>query len=229
MKSLAGARVIVTGASRGIGLATVEAFLGEGARLALCARDPRRLGAVAERLSQVGEVFAQAFDIRDGARVERFVNDCAARWGGIDVLVNNAGVLWTGPFVEQDYASLEAVIDSNVKGVMYAARAVLPHMLSQGGGVIVNIASGAGLTGFADLAAYSASKFAVVGFTESLDSEVGGAGVRVYALCPGRVATDMQREYSGAKLGMPPGQVAARIVRLAAGGSGDATGRCLPL
>lgn len=229
MSGLGDQRVLVTGGSRGIGLATAQAFLEEGARVAICAQDPVRLEAVAEGLGAQGEIFAQALDIRDASQVVSFVDTCAERWGGIDVLVNNAGVLWTGPYAEQDYASIDTVIDSNVKGVMYAARAVLPHMLRVARGTIINISSGAGLTGFPELVAYSSSKFAVVGFTESLDQEVGHRGIRVFGLCPGRVATDMQRELSGAKIGMAPARIAARIVELAEESSRAPTGRCLTL
>jgi 3-oxoacyl-[acyl-carrier protein] reductase len=108
---------------------------------------------------------------------------------------------------------------------MLVTRATLPIMLEHGG-VIVNVASGAGLSGFPDLVSYCASKFGVVGFTESLHREVGSAGVRVYGLCPGKVATDMQVLYSGARVGMAPEKVAERILRLAGAHPGARPGRC---
>jgi 3-oxoacyl-[acyl-carrier protein] reductase len=100
-------------------------------------------------------------------------------------------------------------------------------MLQQRQGIIINVSSGAGLTGFSELVTYCASKFAVVGFTESLDQEVGRYGIRVYGICPGRVATDMQKQYSGRKIGMPPEQVAAAILKLAGPHPTIGTGRCL--
>jgi 3-oxoacyl-[acyl-carrier protein] reductase len=116
-----------------------------------------------------------------------------------------------------------------VKGVLYTTRAVLPHMLEHGSGVIINISSGAGLSGFAGITTYSASKFAVVGFTEALDHEVRDRGIKVYGLCPGRVATDMQQAYAGKKIGMPPEQVAKRIVELAGTRPRARTGTCVTL
>lgn len=224
-----GTSVMITGGSRGIGFATAQAFLERGARVAVCARDPDRLQAALDRLGAQGEVCGESVDVRDPASVEAFVAHTIDRLGSLDVLINNAGVVWAGAYAEQDYDSIAAVIDSNVKGVMYVARAVLPHMLRAGRGVIVNLSSGAGLTGFPGVVAYSSSKFAVVGFTESLDQEVGPHGIRVYGLCPGRVATDMQREYSGEITGMAPEQVADRIVRLVEGRTRARTGRCLTL
>lgn len=213
--TLVGKVALITGGSRGIGYATARAFLDAGARVALTARDPARLMAAATELRAQGEVMASAGDVRRPAEVHSVVTAVLAHYRAIDVLVNNAGVAWTGAFVEQDLGSVDAAIDVNLKGVLYMTQAVLPHMLRQGRGVIINVASGAGRTGFAGLAAYCASKFGVVGFTESLAGEVGAAGVRVYAVCPGAVATDMQREVSGAPVGMRPERVAEQIVALA--------------
>lgn len=224
-----GMSVMITGGSRGIGFATAQAFVARGARVAICARHPGRLETALERLRAEGEGYGETVDVREPASVEAFVAHTLDRFGALDVLVNNAGVVWAGAYAEQDYDSIAAVIDSNVKGVMYVARAVLPHMLRAKRGIIVNLSSGAGLTGFPGVVAYSSSKFAVVGFTESLDREVGPQGIRVYGLCPGRVATDMQREYSGEKIGMAPEQVADRIVRLVEGRTRARTGRCLTL
>ena len=214
-KDFNGKSVLLTGGSRGIGLATAAAFLEGGARVAVCGRDAARLQAAERQLRTLGEVLAAPADVRDRAQVEQLARKAHAHFGRIDVLVNNAGVTWVGRFADEDYDSMDAVIDVNLKGVLYTTRAVLPLMLAQGGGVIINVASGAGLSGFPDIAVYCASKFGVVGFTESLHREVRDRGVRVYALCPGRVATDMQVQYSGRRIGMPPEEVARRIVRLA--------------
>jgi len=151
------------------------------------------------------------------------------RFGTVDVLVNNAGRASVGRFAEEEPASIDAVIDVNVKGVLYATRVVLPHMLQQGRGVIISVSSGAGLTGFPEIVTYCASKFAVVGFTEALAQELRGTGVQVYGLCPGRVATDMQQQYSGRKVGMPPERVAEAILQLAGRCPPVASGRSMPL
>jgi hypothetical protein len=124
---------------------------------------------------------------------------------------------------------LDAVVDVNVKGVLYTTRVVLPYMLKQGRGVVINVSSGAGFTGFPEIVTYCASKFAVVGFTEALAQELRGTGVQVYGLCPGRVATDMQVQYSGERIGMAPERVAETILKLAGRRPPVASGRSMPL
>jgi 3-oxoacyl-[acyl-carrier protein] reductase len=229
VSELAGRTVLVTGAARGIGLATAQAFLSAGARVAICSRDPSSLRRAEGQLRPLGEVFAAPADVRDRGAVHRFVQQTLARVGRLDVLVNNAGVAWTGEFAVQGHDSVDEIIDVNVKGVLHVTREVLPGMLERGSGVIINLSSGAGQSGFPGLASYCASKFAVVGFTEALDLEVRDKGVRVYALCPGRVATDMQVQYSGRRIGLAPEAVAERIVRLAGPHPGARTGTCVTL
>jgi 3-oxoacyl-[acyl-carrier protein] reductase len=221
--------VFITGGSRGIGYATARAFLARGARVAICGHDAARLVSAQRQLARHGEVLAVTADVRDPYALASGIDTIGAQLGPVDVLVNNAGVLWSGRFAGQDFASMAAVIDTNVKGVLHATRAVLPQMLARGRGVIINVASGAGLSGFAGLAAYCASKFAVVGFTESLDLEVRERGIRVYAICPGSVQTDKLRQYSAAARGMAPEFLAERIVSLAAAGARAPTGTCIPV
>jgi short-subunit dehydrogenase len=219
MNVLEGGAVAVTGASRGIGYATVQAFLAAGARVAMCARDPERLRQAAARLGAADRTFVQAADVARSDELATFLEGASRAFGAIDVLVNNAGVLHVGAFVEEPYESIDAAIDVNLKAVMYGTRAVLPAMLARGTGVIVNISSGAGLTGFPDIVSYCAGKFGVVGFTRALHEELRGSGVRVHALCPGRVATDMQAQFAGAKVGLPPERVAERVLAIARGGA----------
>ncbi len=221
--------VIVTGGSRGIGLCTARSFLDHGASVAICAIHGERLQQAVTELGRSDRLLAEVADVSDVAAVDRFVDNVYRRFGRIDVLVNNAGILYAGPFVAQPLASISAVIDVNVKGLLITARRVLPHMLDRRDGVIINVSSGAGLSGFGGIAVYCASKFAVVGFTESLDQEVRDQGIRVYGICPGRVATDMQRQFSGRPIGMPPERVATRIVGLAGSHPQARTGRCLTI
>jgi 3-oxoacyl-[acyl-carrier protein] reductase len=218
-------RVIVTGASRGIGLETARRFVERGARTAVCARDGQRLEKAVAELGGGERLLGRTLDVRDSDQVAAFVGGVVDAWGGVDVLVNNAGTAWVGPFAEQPAESIAEVLDVNLKGLMLVTRATLPIMLARGG-VIINVASGAGLSGFPDLVSYCASKYGVVGFTESLHEEVHTAGVRVYGLCPGKVATDMQVLYSGARVGMAPERVAERILRLAGPHPGARPGHC---
>jgi 3-oxoacyl-[acyl-carrier protein] reductase len=218
---------VVTGGSRGIGFATAQAFINAGAHVAVCARNPKRLREAAAQLSTMGRVLSEVADVREPAQVMRFVDHVQETFGRIDVLVNNAGIVSVGPFVDEPYESISSVIDVNLKGTMYMTRAVLPSMIGREAGIIINVSSGAGLSGFPDIVSYCASKFGVVGFTESLDQEVGRHGVRVYAICPGRVATDMQVQYSGRKIGIPPERVAKRILELAGPSPGASTGTCI--
>jgi 3-oxoacyl-[acyl-carrier protein] reductase len=212
-----GRAIAITGGSRGIGLATAHAFLAAGARVAICARDRAHLEQAQRALGAADRVYARPVDVTDARALRRFIDAASTALGAIDVLVNNAGVLHVGPYADEPYESIDALIDVNLKGVMYGTRAVLPAMLVRGSGVIVNVASGAGLTAFPDIVSYCASKFGVVGFSAALHEELRGSGVRVHALCPGRVATGMQAQYAGAKIGMAPERVAERILAIAEG------------
>jgi len=221
--------ILVTGGSRGIGFATAQAFLQQGARVAICGLDAARLATAEKALTAWGTIYAAVADVGDPVQVSDLVESTRRQLGEIDVLVNNAGRLWSGPFAEQPPDTIDEMLDSNVRGVMIMTRTVLPGMLARGSGVIVNVASGAGLTGFAGLAAYCASKFAVVGFTAALAEELRESGVRIYAVCPGSVDTDMQREYSGQRAGMAPGRVAEKILALAGPRPPVRPGRCLEI
>lgn len=219
--------VLVTGGSRGIGFATAQAFLDKGARVAICSVNSERLSQAEQQLRLRGEVEAISTDLRDFNQVQQFVDRAHERFGRIDTLVNNAGHAWSGDFVEQSIESIDKTIDVNVKGVLYAARAVLPIMIEQKSGSIINVSSGAGLSGHPGLVSYCASKFGVVGFTESLDQEVRSQGIRVFGICPGRVATDMQKAVLGKKVGMSPEKIAQKIVQLAGSNPPVCTGECL--
>jgi len=221
--------VLVTGGSRGIGFATAQAFLRQGARVAICGRNATRLAEAEKRLAESGTVLARVADVGDCTQARELTDVTRRQLGEIDVLVNNAGSLWSGPFAEQPPETIDAVLAGNVNGAMYMTRAALPAMLARGSGVIINVASGAGLTGFAGLATYCASKFAVVGFTAALAEELRGSGVRAYAVCPGSVDTDMQLEYSGRRMGMPAARVAEKILALAGPRPPIRPGRCLEI
>jgi 3-oxoacyl-[acyl-carrier protein] reductase len=186
---------IITGASSGIGRATALALAEQGARLCLLARSERLLAEVREEAVQRGaaNVLHLVCDVREEAEVENAVQDTLERFGRIDILINSAGLSLNGEVEDYQLSDWRTVIDTNLTGTFLTCRAVLPAMKRQGGGQIINISSGAGRNGIKQMAAYCASKFGVIGFTESLALEVRNHNIRVSVLLPGSVATDFSR------------------------------------
>ena len=182
MNRLEGKVALVTGASRGIGAAVARALAAEGVKLALASRSGDDLG--------IDGSLAQPCDVRDPAALESLAAAAAERFGGLDILVANAGVGAYGPFLDLPAEHLEEMIDVNVKGTLYAVRASLPFILQSDSADIVTLASEAGRRGVPYEAVYCASKFAQVGFTAALDHELREQGVRCTNVCPGGVATD---------------------------------------
>jgi NAD(P)-dependent dehydrogenase (short-subunit alcohol dehydrogenase family) len=182
MGMLDGRVAFITGASRGIGAAIARSFAAEGARLGLASRSGADLG--------LDRVVATSCDVRDATQLVMAADATADRFGGIDILVINAGVGAYGPFLELPAADLEAMIDINVKGALYSARAALPWLLKSPAADVVTIASEAGRRGLPYEATYCASKFAQVGLTRALDHELREHGIRCTSVCPGGVATD---------------------------------------
>ncbi|MGH6718997.1 MAG: SDR family NAD(P)-dependent oxidoreductase [Alphaproteobacteria bacterium] len=185
--SFAGKRVLVTGATRGIGLATARAFLAAGARVAVNGTTPSKVAAVCGELG-AGAVPA-AGDIATAAGCEAVVAAALDRLGGLDVLVNNAGVYVEGPFEAVDEATWDRVVDVNVKGTFFCTRAAL-GALRRARGAVVNVASESGVWGYALGTVYCAAKGAVVNLTRALAIEFAPE-VRVNAVGPGPIATDM--------------------------------------
>jgi NADP-dependent 3-hydroxy acid dehydrogenase YdfG len=182
MTSLEGRVALVTGASRGIGAAVARSLAAEGVRLALASRSGDDLG--------LDDAVARRCDVKQPDDLEALVAEAVERFGGIDILVANAGVGAYGPFLDLPADQLEEMIDVNVKGTLYAVRAALPHLLESDAADIVTLASEAGRRGLPLEAVYCASKFAQVGFTRALDHELREHGVRCSNVCPGGVATD---------------------------------------
>lgn len=210
--SLAGARVLVTGAGRGIGLATAKRLAGAGARVGLGDLDADTAHAAAKGLGD--RAFSAHLDVRDPASFAAFVAEGEARMGAVDVLVANAGVMPLGPFVDERDEVSRLTLDVNVWGLVVGLRAVLPGMLARGHGHVVNVASMAGKVPLPGMAVYNASKFAAVGLSEAVRREVAGSGVTVSCVMPSAVRTELA---SGVPLdrGMPtvePGEVAEAIV-----------------
>jgi NADP-dependent 3-hydroxy acid dehydrogenase YdfG len=182
MGSLTGKVALITGASRGIGRAIATTLHADGVRLGLASRSGSDLG--------LSDAIGLKADVRDREALARAAKATAERFGGIDILVVNAGVGAYGPFLDLDLEHLEEMIDVNVKGAIYAARAALPYLLRSDAADFVMIASEAGRRGLPYEAVYCASKFAQVGLTAALDHELRERGVRCTNICPGGVATE---------------------------------------
>jgi 3-oxoacyl-[acyl-carrier protein] reductase len=182
LADLTGRTALVTGASRGIGAAVARALDAAGANLALASRSGDDLGIA-------GSVAAPT-DVRDLAALESLSAAAAERFGGIDILVINAGVGGYGAFLDLPLDDLEEMIDVNVKGAIYAARAALPYLVRSDAADLVTVASEAGRRGLPMEAVYCSSKFAQIGLTRALDHELREKGVRCTNVAPGGVATD---------------------------------------
>jgi NADP-dependent 3-hydroxy acid dehydrogenase YdfG len=185
MSALEGKTAVITGASRGIGAAVARMLHDRGVNLGLASRKGDDLG--------LSNVVANACDVRDLDALIRLCEETAARFGGIDIVVPNAGVGAYGPFLELSREHLDEMLDVNLKGTVYAVRAALPHMLGREGDV-VTLASEAGRRGLPYEAVYCASKFGQVGLTRALDHELREHGIRCANVCPGGVATDFALE-----------------------------------
>lgn len=187
---------IITGGSRGIGYATAEKFLQEGAKVVVAASSQANAEKAAARLK---EKYPQATvagispNLTDFASVQKAFREVIEQYGGIDILVNNAGVSESTPLMNYTEQLYDKVMDLNVKGVYNTTRAAAKHMASRGSGVILNTSSMVSLTGQPSGFAYPASKFAVNGLTVSLARELGPKGIRVNAVAPGITETDMMK------------------------------------
>jgi 3-oxoacyl-[acyl-carrier protein] reductase len=216
--SLQGKVALVTGGSQGIGLAIARALVGEGAHVAVTGRDEARLAEASAALEAVGAGSSAAFraDVRRYDDVERTVAAAAARFGGLDVLVNNAGVGVFANVEDMTPDQWAAVIDTNLTGVFNATHAALPHLRRRGGGFIVNISSLAGKNSFIGGAAYCASKAGLNAFSESLMQEVRYDNIRVSYVMPGSVATRFSGsdETRGADWKLAPDDVAQVVLDL---------------
>jgi NAD(P)-dependent dehydrogenase (short-subunit alcohol dehydrogenase family) len=193
--SLDGKVAIVTGAGRGLGRAMAEALAEAGARVCVAARTRSELDAFVDEQASLGrEAMACATDIADVSAVNDLVDSTVERFGRLDVLVNNSGIVATTPLLEQEPEEWDRVIATNLRGVYLATRAAGRYMVPAESGRVVNIASNFAFKGVAGHAAYSASKAAVVSFTKTMAIEWARYGIRVNALAPGYFATPLNAE-----------------------------------
>jgi 3-oxoacyl-[acyl-carrier protein] reductase len=195
MNDLKNKNALITGAGKGIGKAVAIALAKEGVNVILLARTQSDLDKVATEVNALGvKSLTVTADVADINSVNTAVEKALDEFKTIDILINSAGIAAFGTFLELEPAAWERIIQVNLMGTYYVTRAVLPNMIERQTGDIINISSTAGLSGNALTSAYSASKFAVLGLTESLMQEVRKHNIRVTALTPSTVATDMARE-----------------------------------
>ncbi|MCW3038909.1 MAG: family oxidoreductase [Solirubrobacterales bacterium] len=193
----------ITGGARGIGAATAAAFARQGAQVAIGDLDAEVAAATAAEIGPNATAFV--VDVTDRASVDAFVAGVQERLGGIDVYVNNAGIMPTGPFLEESDELAAHQIAINISGVLFGMKAVLPSMVARGGGHIVNVASGAGKMGFPGGVTYCATKHAVVGMTEAARAEFRGSGIAFHIVMPAIVRTELTS-------GMPDGRAVRSIL-----------------
>jgi clavulanate-9-aldehyde reducatase len=193
VSSLDGRRAIVTGASSGIGEATALALAKAGAAVSLGARRKDRVDALAEQISgEGGAAHAFEVDVGDEGAARSFVEEAAAQMDGLDVLVNNAGVMLLGPVEGADTEEWRTMVNVNLLGLLYCTHAALPLMREGGGGNIVNVSSVAGRSANAGSAVYNLTKFGVTAFSEALRQEALHSDIRVTCVEPGFVDTELQ-------------------------------------
>ncbi|HCC55893.1 MAG TPA: short-chain dehydrogenase [Solibacterales bacterium] len=215
---LTGKTAVITGGTRGIGRAIAERLLQEGAKVAICGRDAGGVEQAVEQMQPLGAISGFRADVADHAQAAAFIEDAAARHGGIDILVNNAG---KGIFRAMEQLTPEewrSMIELNLNGTFYCCHAALPHLKKSDAAYIFNISSLAGKNPFKGGSGYNASKFGVEGFTEAMMLDHRGDGIRVTTIMPGSVDTGFGvvpgQPDKGHEWKIAPGDIASVIVNL---------------
>lgn len=195
MNNLKNKKAIITGGGRGLGKATAIAFAKEGMDVAITGRNEAVLKETVSELETFGIKATYAvFDVGNYEEAKTGISTLIKTLGSVDILVNNAGIAAFGTFNDMEVSQWSQIIQTNVMGMYYVTKEVLPHLINQNEGDIINVASTAGLSGNASTSAYSASKFAVIGMSESLMKEVRKNNIRVCTLTPSTIASDMSIE-----------------------------------
>jgi NADP-dependent 3-hydroxy acid dehydrogenase YdfG len=213
-RGLAGRVAAVTGGARGIGLATARALAAEGVRVAIGDLDREHAARAAADVG--GGALGLELDVSDQRSFEAFLDETERRLGPLDVLVNNAGIMPIGPFLDEDVRTERGMVEVNVHGVMRGMRLALPGMIDRSSGHVVNIASTGGRVGVAGAATYCGTKFFVYGLSEGVRGELRGTGVELSCILPGIVRTELTsglRQPRGMNISVEPEDVARAIVR----------------
>ncbi|MDB0040882.1 3-ketoacyl-ACP reductase [Algibacter sp.] len=195
MKDLKNKKAIITGGSRGLGKATAIAFAKEGIDIAITGRNEAVLKETVSELKTFGiNAMYAVFDVSSYEDVKSGIKSIVKTLGSVDILVNNAGIAAFGTFNDMEVNQWSQIIQTNLMGMYYVTKEVLPYLIDKNEGDIINVSSTAGLNGNANTSAYSASKFAVIGMSESLMKEVRKNNIRVCTLTPSTIASDMSIE-----------------------------------
>jgi short-subunit dehydrogenase len=214
---------VITGGSMGIGEAIAKVFVGEGAKVVLCSRDEVRCEEARQRIGRLEQTLAVACDVRERASVDGLVATVLAKFGRIDLWINNAGYGLLDSTENLDLNAARALFDTNLFGAVQCMQAIIPVMKRQGAGVIANISSGAGYVGVPYMPAYCASKHALNAFSHASRLELQGTGVSVVSVCPGYVQTafganavkgsDSRRVGGSTRHGITPERVARAVLK----------------
>ena len=195
MTSLKNKKAIITGGGRGLGKATALAFAKEGIDIAITGRNEKVLKDTVEEIKAHGvQAIYSVFDVGNYEEVKKSIKEIVETLGTVDILVNNAGIAAVGSFNDMEVSEWSQIIQTNVMGMYFVTKEVLPYLLDKNEGDIFNVASTAGLTGNPNISAYCASKFAVMGMSESLMKEVRKNNIRVITLTPSTIESDMTIE-----------------------------------
>jgi len=213
---------LVTGSGRGIGKETAVLLATKGLNVIVCSRTQTEIDSVLREIKSLegGNAMGKRCDVSIASDVNNLVEEVLKKYGRIDVLINNAGISYVKKLIDTTEMEWDQTLDINLKGPFLLCKASVPHMMKNNLGVIINVSSGAGKVGFEDISAYCASKFGLMGLTESLTWEVANYNIRVMTICPGEVATKMQENvdssyYQSNKDNMiQPKTVAEKIVEM---------------